>query len=271
MRIKARELSVERVVRAVARRVADLPAATAWSQGDVAEANRGALGKLHGSCAGETAVIICNGPSLNKTDMQLVGKFKSIGMNRAYLMYEQWGFEPTFFTSINHLVLTQFSDDIRKLAGPKFVDFHLRGLLQPEDGFLYFRVPPRLHDRFVGDIREPITSGGTVTFVTLQLAYFLGFSKVVIVGMDHRFSAKGHANAKQTRTENEDKDHMHPDYFPKGITWELPDLHRSELAYALARDAFAADGREIIDATVDGACSVFRKESLEVALGAAPR
>jgi len=110
-------------------------------------------------------------------------------------------------------------------------------------------------------------SGGTVTFVTLQLAYFLGFSKFVIVGMDHRFSAKGVANATRTRTENEDKDHMHPDYFPKGVAWQLPDLHRSELAYAMARDAFAADGREVIDATVGGACTVFRKDTLESALG----
>jgi hypothetical protein len=266
MRFRAEDLSFERVTDALKRRMEDLPVAYAWSLSDIAKANRAALSQLRGSCAGETIVIICNGPSINRTDMQLVRPHKSIGMNRAYLMYDTWGFQPTYFTSINYLVLNQFADDIRQLPGPKFVDFALRDILRPEDGFLYFRIPPRINDRFQADIRNPITSGGTVTYVTLQLAYFLGFSKVVIVGMDHRFSAKGVANTTRTRTENEDKDHMHPDYFPKGIAWQLPDLYRSELAYAKARDAFAKDGREIIDATVEGACTVFRKASLEEAL-----
>jgi hypothetical protein len=107
-----------------------------------------------------------------------------------------------------------------------------------------------------------MASGGTVTYVSLQLAYYLGFTKVIIIGMDHRFSAVGIPNVAETRTEENDRDHVHPNYFPKGMKWQLPDLHRSELAYREARKAFERDGRRIIDATVGGACEVFPKMAL---------
>ena len=52
----------------------------------------------------------------------------------------------------------------------------------------------------------------------------------------------------------------------KGVKWQLPDLDNSALAYRLARTAFEADGRRIVDATVGGALSVFPKLLLAEAL-----
>ena len=53
--------------------------------------------------------------------------------------------------------------------------------------------------------------------------------------------------------------HFHPNYFPKGSKWQLPDLLRSEIAYRIARRAFEDNGREIVDATVGGNCPIFEK------------
>jgi hypothetical protein len=85
--------------------------------------------------------------------------------------------------------------------------------------------------------------------------------------MDHRFKAKGVPSAAEVRKSEVDEDHVHPNYFPKGMKWELPDLVRSELAYAEARAAYERAGRGIVDATVDGACTIFEKVPLEAALG----
>src|SRR5262249_54292447 len=111
------------------------------------------------------------------------------------------------------------------------------------------------------DVSHPISSGGTVTFVSLQLAYFMGFREVIVIGLDHSFAEKGIPNSTEVRQSEKDQSHCHPDYFPKGTKWQLPDLYRSEFAYALAREAFERDGRNIIDATIGGRCEVFRKES----------
>jgi hypothetical protein len=47
------------------------------------------------------------------------------------------------------------------------------------------------------------------------------------------------------------------------MRWQLPDLLRSELAYAEARTAFERDGRRIVDATPGGGCTVFEREDFD--------
>lgn len=98
-----------------------------------------------------------------------------------------------------------------------------------------------------------------MTFLALQVAYYMGFQQVVLIGVDHNFVDKGTPNRAVTRTAETDENHFHPDYFPKGSRWQLPDLLRSEEAYRLALEAYQADGREIVDATVGGALEVFDK------------
>jgi len=123
----------------------------------------------------------------------------------------------------------------------------------------YLRFGFGITDHFQSDITQSMYTGGTVTFATLQLAYYMGFKEVIIIGMDHNFVEKGRPNKTEIRTADKDESHCHPDYFPKGIKWQLPNLYRSEIAYALARKAFENDGRRILDATIGGKCEVFKK------------
>ena len=99
--------------------------------------------------------------------------------------------------------------------------------------------------------------------VALQLAYFMGFSEVILIGVDHNFVEKGTPNKTEVRTAETDQSHFHPQYFPRGVRWQLPDLQRSEQAYALARAAFERAGRKILDATVGGRCPVFERVAYE--------
>ena len=267
-RFSLSEITAERVIGHLRRRLDYLATWRNWHASDIGRANRANLESLRNKHAGQRAVIICNGPSLNQTDMSKVRDEISFCMNRSYLMFDEWELTPTYFTLTNELVLQQFLVDIQALPMPKFTDFAYRDMLKPEHGTTYFRLPPRLADKFQGDLREPISSGGTVTFATLQIAYFLGFRDVIIIGMDHRFAAKGVPSAAEIRTGDVDPDHVHPNYFPKGMKWELPDLVRSELAYSQARAQYEQDSRRIIDATVGGACCIFEKMSLEEALEA---
>ena len=58
--------------------------------------------------------------------------------------------------------------------------------------------------------------------------------------------------------EGPDPNHFSPEYF-RGQVWDNPDLERSEASYKVAREVFEAAGRQIVDATLDGACPVFEK------------
>jgi hypothetical protein len=267
-RIRVQELSASRLIAAASRRLFDLPHALAWQFSPAAAVNRGRLSALRNKHRGQRCVILANGPSLGRMDLVGLKRETTIGMNRIYLNFAKMGFETSYHIAINELVLEQFGSEISRLRMPIFVNWNRRGIVDKDGvGVHYLRMKLGFLDSFEGDVTKPLSSGGTVTFAALQLAYFLGFKQVVLVGLDHRFAATGTPNKVEQRTESKDADHFHPNYFPAGSRWQLPDLHRSELAYSLARAAYEADGREILDATVDGSCPVFRKAEFSALFG----
>lgn len=214
--------------------------------------------------AGERCVIIGNGPSLHKTNLALLRDEITFGLNRIYLMFDELGFTTTYLAAVNKFVVQQFAEDLRGISSPLFTWAANREYLvgSPNAVFLTELRGPQ----FVTDLSRGAWAGGTVTFVAMQLAYYMGFSKVILVGVDHSFSTRGPANKLVTASEP-DPNHFDPRYFGPGSKWQLPDLETSEIAYELARRRFVDSGREIVDATVDGALQIFPKSSLEAALG----
>lgn len=265
MRVKLSEVTPGRIYDAVLRRAQDIPDSLSWKRSPFSSLNRQNLEGYRNIHIGKRCFVMANGPSLGKMKLAKLKNEFTISMNRAYLLYEEWGFIPSYFVCINELVLEQFADDILRLKAPRFLNFNRRQYFNnfENDDLLFMRVKYSLNDQFNGELTEPISSGGTVTFACLQLAYFMGFSEVIIVGMDHSFVEKGIPSTTEVRKADRDESHCHPDYFPKGTKWQLPDLHRSELAYATARKAFEQDGRRIADATIGGECDVFEKVDFE--------
>jgi hypothetical protein len=99
-----------------------------------------------------------------------------------------------------------------------------------------------------------------VTNVALQLAFYMGFEQAILIGVDHSYreSAKGDPN-QTIVSQGDDPDHFNAEYFGKGFRWQLPDLETSELGYTLARQAYAAAGRQVLDATIGGKLDIFPK------------
>ena len=103
-----------------------------------------------------------------------------------------------------------------------------------------------------------------VANVAMQVAYYMGFNRVFLIGVDHNFAQKGKPNEEQLCNGN-DTNHFHPDYF-KGQKWHLADLEGNEASYCLARHKFHSKGREIYDATIGGKLSIFPKINFDDAL-----
>jgi len=206
---------------------------------------------------GERCVIIGNGPSLNKTDVQKIRDEYTFGLNRIYLAWEDWGFSTSYYLSINDLVIEQCSQEIMGLSMPVFVSWRSRMWLHPKEN-LHFLYTTYTGPKFAKDASKRLWEGATVTYTALQLAYHMGFSTVVLIGVDHSFSSKGKPN-QTIVSQGDDPNHFNPKYFGKGFRWQLPDLETSEIAYQMAHQAYTADGRQVLDATIDGHLQVFPK------------
>lgn len=206
---------------------------------------------------GERCFIIGNGPSLKNTDLHLLKNEHTFGMNRLYLAFPEMGFSTTYYTSMNDLVVEQCAEDISALKIPKFLSWRAKKWITPDEQtqFIYSTYTGA---RFSRDVTRRVWESATVTYVALQLAYYMGFSTVILIGVDHNFITQGTPNTTIT-SQGDDPNHFSPNYFGKGFRWQLPDLDTSEIGYQLAKDAFESNNRQVLDATVGGKLAIFPK------------
>ncbi len=240
------------------RRIPELPAAYfhPWRRESIRRL--AALKDVH---KGKRAFIIGNGPSLKQTDTSKLKNEITFGMNRIYLAFPEWGFTTSYLCVTNDLVVEQFVDDISALPIPKFIawrshrHFNYQLPLTQLPTFVYTTYTG---PKFSTDVRWRVWEGATVTNLALQLAFHMGIEKAILIGVDHNFADKGEAN-KTIVSQGDDANHFMPNYFGKGVKWQLPDLDTSEIGYALAREAYHRAGREVVDATVGGKLKIFPK------------
>jgi len=203
-----------------------------------------------GTKISETCLVVGNGPSLAKIPNDFLAQYVTFGSNRCYLK-----FVPDYYAIIDTLWLQPYLGEVSKLDCQKFI---VTSLADRVSG----AVP--LHTRHTKQFSfQPldwIYQGHTVTFVLLELAFYFGFEKVGLIGVDHRYSFDGEVGTKQT---GRDINHFSEDYYGKNDTWWRPDLKKTETAYAMAKEAFEKDGREIINITPNSALDIFPKENWE--------
>lgn len=206
---------------------------------------------------GQRCFIIGNGPSLNQMDLTKLKGQNTIGMNRIYLLFPKVGFQTTYYACVNPLVVEQFGSDIENLPMTKFIGWHGRKWMDFTPSTILL-APTSRTPLFSETPTNVLWEGATVTYAAMQVAYYLGFEEVILIGVDHNFVDKGKPH-QEVVTEVHDANHFDPNYFGKGYRWNLPDLETSEIAYRMAKQHYEANGRRILDATVGGKLTVFPK------------
>ena len=207
----------------------------------------------------ERCFIIGNGPSLNDVDMEMLKDETTFGTNRIYL---KDGFTPDYYVCVNLLVCEQFKDDIDAIDTVKFVSERCaKNFEEPHSkGFANILDTSNNWSGFYSP-EESMWEGSTVTFVAMQLAYYMGFTEVILVGVDHDFGAYKQPHLEVVAT-GPDENHFDPDYFSGGTRWNHPNLVASEFAYSLAKIAYERDGRKIVNASAYTKLDVFEKVPL---------
>ena len=244
------------------RRLPELPAAN-WHPWRRESKRR--LAALKGSHMGERCFVVGNGPSLKNTDLSQLKNDFCIGMNRIFLAADELGFCPDILVCVNDLVVEQSVEEFNNLQMPKFFAWRARKWLRM-DPWTHFIYTSYTSPKFSKDVTGRVWEGATVTNVCLQLAYHLGFSEVILIGVDHSFATKGKPNTT-IQSQGDDPNHFSAAYFGKGFRWQLPDLETSELGYRMARKAYEESERKILDATVGGKLDIFEKVDYDSLFG----
>jgi hypothetical protein len=217
---------------------------------------------------GERAFIIGNGPSLLNCDLSKLKDEYTFGVNSIFLNYENMGFHPTYYVVEDVYVGEDRAKEINQYTGPKYKFFgnYFKYCLNNNPDTLWLNIRFRYDDypgfpNFSTNAARQVWVGGTVTYICLQLAYYMGFTEIYMIGFDHNYVIPDSAKVDKNLiiSTHDDPNHFHPDYFGKGYRWHDPKVDRMEKAFLRAKQVFEADDRKIFNGTVGGNLEVFER------------
>ncbi|MGB9498879.1 MAG: 6-hydroxymethylpterin diphosphokinase MptE-like protein [Dissulfuribacterales bacterium] len=212
--------------------------------------------------SGKKAIILCNGPSLNKVNFDELQKHQvfTFGLNKINLLFDRTDFRPSVIVAVNPYVIQQNAGFFNQTKLPLFIDAYGVKFLKLRHN-VHFLHSASAFGKFARDCSISIYQGATVTYVAMQLAFHMGFAKIALVGCDHNFSTKGPPD-KVEASGKTDPNHFDSNYFANGEKWQLPDITRSELYYQIAGEIFEGAGRTIVNCTQGGKLELFRRQKL---------
>lgn len=215
---------------------------------------------------GKRCFIIGNGPSLNHLDLRLMANEFTFGVNAIYTNYEKMGFYPNFYVVEDIYVAEDRAHEINRYhESLKFFGNYLKYCMEADANTYWLNV--KLYGwykdfpRFSEFAAKKVYAGGTVSYICMQLAFYMGFEEVYLVGFDHSYVIPQDAVTKGTSilSTGDDPNHFNSDYFGKGKRWHDPKVDRMEEAYKRAREHYEKNGRKIYNATFGGKLEVFER------------
>jgi len=215
--------------------------------------------------------IIGNGPSLNKIDLNILKNEYTFAVNSIFYKTKEMGFKPTFYVVEDQHVLSDNLTEINSYeVNYKFFPSNYKKFIKNNKNTFFFPFDIGFYreehlsykkPRFAKDISEVIYAGQTVTYINLQLAFYMGFTEIYLIGMDFDYKIPKSAivNGNTIESVENDPNHFHPDYFGKGKKWHNPDLDSVMYNYKKAKETFENENRKIFNATKGGKLELFER------------
>ncbi len=175
---------------------------------------------------GKRCFIVANGPSLSAEDLNRLHESGEItfGMNRIYKMFGQTKWRPDFYVCEDELIAKEQQSEINDIeAREKFIPIELKWWHGINiDNATYFHLNYESEKAFPysfsTDIARQIDCRGTVTFTCMQIAAYMGFSEIYLLGVDHNYQRTIDINGNLIVDPNA------KDYFCEGYDEDIKDL-----------------------------------------------
>lgn len=212
--------------------------------------------------AGKRCFVVGNGPSLNKMDLDLMKDEVVIVSNSFYLKFDDLGFTPTYLTVEDRLVAEDNQSEFSQLKGiTKVFPYDLSSILKHDDNTIYTNLKrAEVHHTspefppFSLDCTDKMYWGGTVAYMSIQLAAHLGFTEIYLIGIDLTYSIPKDTIQKGSvlTSQSDDPNHFDSRYFGAGKRWHLPEVERMQVSFDKASTELEKKGIKIFNATVGG-------------------
>ena len=214
-----------------------------------------ALKKYESIHEGERCFIICTGPSLTLNDVEKLKNEYTFSMNSIIKLYPQTDWRPTYYVIEDIDVYMKLENDLNQYQpSPLFISDWLAERVKPKFAIVPFPFDMLNHFdvgfhkfpkyRFSKNAYAMLYHGYSVTYLIMQLAVYMGFKEIYLLGCDCNYSGE--------------KRHFKEYNIP--LRYSASTLERKMIrGYQVAREYCDAYGVKIYNATRGGKLEVFER------------
>ncbi|MDE6981519.1 MAG: DUF115 domain-containing protein [Lachnospiraceae bacterium] len=227
---------------------------------------------------GERCFVIGNGPSLTVKDLDLLKDEVTFAVNRIFKLFDETVWRPTYYFCIDYLLYGLDYKEINNVeAKLRFIPIQ-RALAAGAvfDEITYYNreincvtikegeIVRGKEFEFSDDFEKVAYGGQTVLYDTLQIAAYMGFSEIYLIGVDCDFKQEVLEDGTVIEN-NSKKEHFNEKYdegFDKAVAVVAP-VYALIAAFQKAKEKCEEKGIVIKNATRGGKLEVFERVSLE--------
>lgn len=208
---------------------------------------------------GKRCFIACTGPSLTIEDLESLKDEYVFGMNSICMIHDKTEWKPDFFAIQDINVYKRIEETILSTDnGLCMAPYGLKKMFKTPDDWVYFPMCGSYHlfelqyrnkffSRFSKNPYITVYDGYSVTYSIMQLAIYMGFVEIYLIGCDCNYMGKQQHFIEHGHME------MHADTATQRMT----------VSYEKAKDEAEKLGVTIYNATRGGLLEVYPRKSIE--------
>ncbi len=148
-------------------------------------------------CSGERIFIIATGPSLKISDVERLKENREITMsvNHIYRLFDKTDWRPDYYVVSDGKMMREYErdskcirnfDKVEKFFSDSYLGFWEKPVDKTFHGYSMAYNQEKI--RFSSDCSEVIYAGSTVVYACLQIAAYMGFKEIYLLGCDFDYT-----------------------------------------------------------------------------------
>lgn len=229
------------------------------------DARYSSLKKYKGIHKGKRCFVVATGPSLRVEDLEMLKNEYSISMNSIYVSYKDTDWRPNYYVIQDQFVYEKIHQELHcREYDAMFIGSIIADRFKLPAGdnvnvfpldLLWQQIPNKsYHTKFSDDIYNCVYSGYNVAYSALQIAVYMGFSEIYLLGTDCNY-------LQDKKYFAEDKNRGREGYFTK--KFYAANTDKFILAYEVAKEFADTHGIKIYNATRGGLLEIFPRVNLD--------
>ena len=227
---------------------------------------------------GESCFVIGNGPSLRPEDLDALSDAGIVcfGVNRIYNIFPRTKWRPTYYLCLDTPVVLSELDNIASIGDyQKIINYYAISKKKELPENIHFLCtdsefvvdPYKLtFETLSDDLSKYGTKTGTVTVNAIELAIYMGFQTVYLLGVDHRYALQYLPDGKLYKDPSAGASYFAGMKDSQALGQSIQYVGPADHSYEVCKRFADKKGVKIYNATRDSKLEVFERVDFEHAL-----